>query len=325
MADEPDGTPTKQPAPAFADPIPGVIGHGTITLFSGASGAGKTIFVSDYCRRFIDGRTIHGYPTNRPTTLCYITADRPWFPTYASTFANVGLSDIAYYSIADHLSPTDEDPRKWSKYREGELLERCLQRANPPPGSLVFLDPAIPLFVLGNQNAPKDVATTCHFWRQLINLYDISLFCMANIVKQKADPAGKHTRPQDRLSGSGAWAAHTDTQIWLIDDDERGGPVRLGWKPRRGPEWEGSFTFDEATRLFVPHTPLGDVGSLDEAVMAVLALLPADGLRFTDWCDLAIEHRGISRRTFQNYRTALQTHGYIILGEDACYYRRKPS
>jgi hypothetical protein len=308
----------------WPDPIPGVLHHGGLVLFSGASGAGKTVFVSEWCRNFLEHLPINGYPTNCPPSFCYIAADRPWDPTYADTFSNVGLGGIHRYSLADD---DHEDPLHWTPESTFELIRRVFTKAAPQPGALVFVDPVAPLLIYGNQNDAKCCARTMHFYRRLIRQYDVTLLCMANVVKQKNDPASKHTRPEDRQSGSGALAAHSDTQVWLIDDDGADAPVRLGWKPRRGPRWEGEFTFDPTTKLFIPHTPLTDVGNTPapDRPTQVLELLPDEGLRYTEWEERACNELNIGPKTFESHFSTLKKRSVIVKDIDGRWHRRKPS
>ena len=56
-----------------ADPIPGIIPHGSLCIFSGASAVGKTILKSQWCYALV-----HGEPILEPTSTCeYVEVTGP--------------------------------------------------------------------------------------------------------------------------------------------------------------------------------------------------------------------------------------------------------
>ena len=85
----------------FPDPIPGIIQFGSTTLFAGSSGSGKSTFLTEWVKRWRDGRTICRHPTNPPTEFYYLTTDRPWAEDHEQRFARVGITDIPHFALAD--------------------------------------------------------------------------------------------------------------------------------------------------------------------------------------------------------------------------------
>lgn len=229
----------------FPDPIPGIIPFGSLTVIAGASGAGKTILLADWLQRMRTGRTICGHMTNPATAYYVLAADRDW-STYARAFGAAGFPDVNRYVLAE-----DEgfDPRNWGKKQSAlALFEKCLECLEPIPGSWVSADPVAPLFIQGNQNDARDVALSLHWFRKMAKKYQITLALFANVGKQKSEET--YRRAQDRIAGSGAFVAYSDTQI-SVDQDEAG-VMTMRWTPRLGPMEEHQFMFSKETHLFVP-------------------------------------------------------------------------
>lgn len=234
----------------FPDPIPGIIPFGTLTLFAGAPGVGKTAMLADWCARWRDGRTICGKATNRPTGFYYLAADRQW-KSHQQWFDAVGFSDIIHYSIADDLL---YDLAKIQKsFNAIVCFEEAVRRLNPIPGSHLFVDPASPLFIAGDPNRARDVAASLLRFSRVAQQLQICITCTAHFGKQKGDPREQYVRPQDRIAGSGAFAGFSDTQIYLVDPLPPDQAYHiLGWVPRHGPSEEFHFTRNDQG-LFVPY------------------------------------------------------------------------
>lgn len=327
---QPPDTPETPPT-IYPDPIPKILPFGSLTVFAGASGVGKTIILSEMLVRIRDGRTVWGHPTNRPTGFFYLAGDRPWSPTFTDTFAVAGFPDIAHYALADDRKK--RSPRSWLQTKfDTSLLETILRdKLQPIPGSLVVIDPAYPLFTLGNQNDAKSVATTLHWFRDLIAEYQITLICCANVAKEREGE--KVRRSQDRVSGSGAFIAYSDTNMYMHDGEGEGYPVIFGWTPRRTAPEQFPVEFDPKTQLFVPYTgilpasPIEDTLAYLEAKVAELYALipPAVGpdcwVPTAELIPKALEALGVSLATIKRYLDTLDKNGLI----ERCYgkVRRK--
>jgi len=252
----------------YPDPIPRILLHASVNVVSGASGAGKTILMAEWMQRLRDGRSICGHLTNKPTAIYHLAADRDW-RTYAAAYAAAGFADVERYVLAEDPA---FDPRAWGKKRDAlTLFEdclKCLGENGPIPGSVVNVDPVAPIFIQGNQNDARDVALSLHWYRKIARKYQITLLLYANTAKQKQDDG--YRRPQDRISGSGAFVAYSDTQIALEQDEDRVLTLRL--VPRRHPYQEFLFQFDAKTELFIPY--VATAAGLSDAQLAVLALVP---------------------------------------------------
>jgi hypothetical protein len=311
---------------AFPDPIPGVLPFGTVTIFAGAPGVGKTAMLADWCARWRDGRTICGHPTNRPTAFYYLAADRQW-ASHQQWFELVGFPDIPAYSLADDTA-FDIRQLLYSRNAHDHFLW-CFNHLNPIPGSHVFIDPVSPLFIAGDPNRARDVAVSMLRFSRLCADRQINISCIAHFAKQKTDPKEQYTRPQDRIAGSGAFSGFTDTQIYLID------PVPpkqkwhiLGWNPRHT-EAE-TFHFKRNKQgLFVPYEGLVDEakdGKHDRPTQ-VMTLIPDtdDGISLSDLFEKVQPAFEISLATLKRDLTVLLARGVIERTAWGRYKRRKLS
>lgn len=257
----------------FPDPIPGIIPFGTVTLFAGAPGAGKTAMLADWIVRMRDGRPIWGHPTNPATQYCYIAADRQW-ASHQQWFDAVGFSDIPRYSLADdpYFNLAELTPDKALKLFHS-ALSQCNNGQPPLPGAFVTVDPVSPLFIAGAPNDSRSVAKTLLAFSREARSFRVSLMLTAHFGKQLADKTARYLRPQDRISGSGAFSGFSDTQIYLCDPDPPDHPFHLlGWNPRHRPPEEFPCQRNEHG-LFVPY----DIMREDEVAAHVLDTLTATG------------------------------------------------
>lgn len=247
--------PLVQPVQLYPDPIPGIIPFGTVTVFAGAPGVGKTAMLAEWIQRWREGRTIWGHATNPATAYYYIAADRQW-ASHQKWFELVGYPDIVHYSIADD-GAFDRD----AIMRPGEalkLLGSIFARLGIIPGAHLFLDPMSPIFVMGSPNDPRAVARTLLEFSAWCQTLKINITATAHFGKQKGDTKERYVRPQDRIAGSGAFSGFSDTQVYLVDPEP---PLilqhTLGWNPRHSRPQEFACTRSE-NGLFIPHDVMKD-------------------------------------------------------------------
>jgi len=305
----------------FPDPIPGIIPFGTVTLFAGAPGVGKTTMLAEWCRRWRDGLTICGHATTRPTAFCYITADRPW-SEYVPMFAAAGFGDIPHYALADDTTRSLADLRDPKKV--AEVFSRTLDQLQIPPGAHVFVDPISPLFIVGDPNKQRDVAVSMLGFSRRCTEYQINLTCTVHFGKQKSDPRQRYTRPQDRIAGSTSFAGFSCTQIYFCDPEPPQQPYSLlGWNPRHHPAEDFKFVRDDAG-LFVPfHEEL----VADDTAEQVLGCLPPNGEDIpVNTLVVAVKvHHNLSRRAVYLALDALIRQRRVLRMGRGKYRRIQPS
>ena len=258
----------------FPDPIPGIIPFGTLTIFAGAAGVGKTAQLAEWIVRSRAARPIWGHTSHPATAYCYIAADRQW-ASHQRWFDLVGYPDIPRYSLAD--DPDFDLNTLHNPKTALELLPYALDRAfngQPcPAGAHVIIDPISPIFIAGNPNSSRDVARTLLGMSRECQKRQINITATAHFAKQASNPQERYQRPQDRIAGSGAFAGFSDTQIYLVDPEPPHQPWHLlGWVPRHAKPEEFPCTRNEHG-LFVPY----DVMREDETASHVWDVLEARG------------------------------------------------
>lgn len=252
----PKPTPRPSPSstfPTFPDPIPGILPFGSVNLFGGASGVGKTTMGAPLAAALRSGTEYFGRPTNPPTGIYYLAADRDW-RTYGTKFTAARYPDIPHYALPD--DPT-EIPKARAPRSQFDLFERCMRKLDPSPGGFVFVDPIAPTFIRGDQNRAWDAATAMHHFRWVARAYHVTLLCFSNVVKERTD-AG-FTRARDRISGSGAFGAYSDTQWYLLNGQSPMTRI-FGWAPREEAEVEYVVRFNADTILYEYESGPWDVG-----------------------------------------------------------------
>jgi hypothetical protein len=303
----------------WPDPIPGLLPFGTLTIFAGAPGVGKTTMLLEWLRRWRDGRTICTHPTTGPTWVYYVCADRGLLRE--DFYALAGFSEqLSFYSVVSADSGLNVDDLQKSTHGK-DLLRHVLTALQPIPGSHLIIDPISPLFISGSPNAQRDVAASLIRLSRTIEEYQINITGTAHFGKQKADKNDRYRRPQDRISGSGAFSGYSDTQIYLVDPEVKQPYYLLGWNPRYSKPEEHKFTREQ---WFVPYIGLDDVGVDPDRPTQIAELLPVDGLRYTEWSDLAQHTFSISERTFERAFALLKDRGIILKDDDGRWHRITP-
>ena len=311
---------TRQSNPRnFPDPIPGVIPFGTLTIFAGAPGVGKTTMLAEWIKRWATGRTICEKPTNPPTAFYFLAGDRQW-ASHQQWFDAVDYPDIPHYSLADDR--TFNRSMLKSSQRTDELIKICLDKLKPIPGSHLFVDPLSPLFISGNPNQPRDVATSLLGFSAICQDYVLNLTATAHFGKQKSDPKEQYTRPQDRIAGSYAFSGFSDTQVYLIDPQPPKEPFHvLGWVPRHAPSETFHFKRDEDTGLFIPYQHYTE----QTRVEAVYALVPDEPLAQSAIIGKAQKATGLTVRSIERYLAQLVKERRIVKVMKGVLCRAKPN
>jgi len=311
--------------PIFPDPIPTVIPFGTLNFLAGASGAGKSRMLAAWWDRWQRGATINGYPTNPPTGLYWIFADRGWLEDGAEIMRQYGRTaqDVPHYNLADQKIP----PVKRTPGEALNLLRLALDTLQPVRGATVYVDPAAPLFINGSINDPRAVAWSLFEYRRICIERQITLICTAYNVKKRTGTEDQYERPIDRLAGSGVFAGYSHTMMYIEEPCAERLSYRFGWRPRHAPEQEWEFEMDEAGRL-VPYQGLNAEHSdakYDRPTQLFL-LIPEgeDGIDTSDLITLAFERLNIKKsavyqdlRKLEDRRLIRTTPGHV--------WRRKPS
>jgi hypothetical protein len=304
--------------PPFLDPIPGIMPFGTLTMLSGAPGAGKTAMIAEWYVRLRDGRSIWGYLTNPPTGFAYIASDRSW-SSHQQWFDLAGMPDIPRYSLADdpHFDIKDiEESKALAMFHDA--LKQCNNGEPPIPGSFVTVDPVTPLFIAGSPNASRPVAKTLLAMSREARSFQITLLLVGHFGKQPADRNARYQRPQDRIAGSGAFSGFSDTQMYLCEPDPPDHPFHLfGWNPRHQRPEDFMCQRNEHG-LFVPY----DVMKEDSVASEVFDCLePAGPTSIARIKDRARDDHNHSPMTVKRALVRLIEQGRIVKIKRGLYAR----
>lgn len=280
--------------PQFPDPIPGLLPFGSICTLAGASGVGKTCLYATMIRRWLDGKTICGFPTNRPTQIGLLVGDRRW-ASHRQWLDAAGVSEeeIAVYSLRDDETFPWNDLRLWPKVHD--LFSRALDRLQLDPGSLLLTDP-MALWIPGRVNDYKDVAVGLGVLDRIIKPRQLTMQGIFHQSKQIADKSQQYARPQDKILGSAAQLGFSDTAFYLMGPEDLDTPYYgFGWVPHNAPAGTFKFTRD-AWGLFIPYIESAEYDKIE----AVYDCIPPDTHGITTGQllhRLEAKHVEIGRRT----------------------------
>lgn len=317
--------PPPLPAPSiqsFLDPIPGLIPYGSICTLSGASGTGKTRMMAGWLKRWVDGKTICGHQTNRPTAIGIIAVDRRW-SQYQALFHQVGLPDIPHVAFRDMIN------FPWANLRTAAgrigALKQAFDRLRLPAGALIMVDP-LSVFVTNKLMDYSEVAIGMSEIDKELKSRQFTCLGAFHTHKVYANKNDRTLRPQDRILGSGAQIAFTDTSIYLASPAEMDEPYyELGFIPHNAAPEQHHFSMDK-TGLFIPFARGGKDSkkSTDERIAAMMLLIPEpDGISGGDLLGLCIENFGISRATYFRDVQKAQSLSMIEIDELGYIRRRK--
>ncbi len=314
--------PTHQSRQVPFDLIPKVLRPGTLNLFGGASGVGKTAMLAEWLVRFRDGRTICRQPTRIPPGIGIVTCDRGWH-SHQEWFDRVGFPDIPRYSIADDLS------FNLDAFQNGALLFKVLEtailRLRLPPESLVVVDP-IALFIAGTLLDYKSAALSLLKLGRICRQLQVTIIGSMHTCKQKGGTENTFLRPQDRILGSAALSGYTDTQLYLVGPEETETDYyELGWVPHNGPNDVFRFARDKKTGLFIPYAVSESERAQVQAYLCALITTELAGTKMEDIVQAAEDHLRITRRTVQRHLDDLITAGRVEKVGYARYRRIVPS
>lgn len=243
-----------------------------MNILAGAPGAGKSAFFAQMAIAFRDGEPFYG---KQPIAIPFqgiISADRSWAQSTSKWFQALGWGDIPAYSLQDDDQFAPFRLRK--KDNRITIFRECLERLEPPWGSLVYVDP-IALFLGGNLNDYDACMVACMEIRRLAKKRGVTILGLAHAGKQRNDPNSRYARLQDRILGSAALFGYTDTQLYLAEPSElSGAPYYMFlWHPHHAPAEDFKLTRD-AWGFFTPYREVGTL-STRTRVLDAIPLPPA--------------------------------------------------
>lgn len=318
MSDDSAVTLSQAASQPYPDPIPEIMPFGSISTFAGAAGVGKTALYASWIRRWLDGKTICGHQTNRPTEIGLLLGDRRW-QSHRKWLdaAGVDPGEVKVYSLRD------DDTFNWNDLRIGpkigDAFQRSLDKLNLAPGGLLLTDP-MALWLPGKINDYKDVAVGLGILDRILKPRDLTNMGIFHQSKQIADKSQQYNRPQDRILGSAAQIGFSDTAMYLLGpEDLDTNYYGFGWVPHNTLA-ETFYFVRDAWGLFVPYR-------IDEEQLEkILACIPYDPTSTIAIIRLVQEvYPDYSVRTVERRLNELYKQRRITKVSRGVYSRTKPS
>ena len=306
----------KRPIPASypPDPLPPLLKGGTLNVLGGSPLTGKTPLIAWLIRQFLEGQVL-GYPVpaNAVSEHCFLSMDRSFAQTAAQWFTDL---PVKVYAPHDDLAyDTDQVERKSHLV---EIFEDCLDRLNPAPNAVVWVDP-LTVFLGGSLLDVHSCFTACTKIRRRIQRRRITVIGTAHSSKQKANPQERYVNLIDRVAASAQLFAFLDTCFYLASPRELERNVyTLVTYPRTAASEQFDFVRAPKTGEFVLAPPDVEYG-------AVLALVPeppdlvATGELQRHLCVPG----GMSRATLFRQLRELIGQGQILQVRQGRYQRRR--
>jgi len=256
-------------APASRHPLPGIIQRGSLNLFCGASGVGKSALLATLMRDLRDGRLIFGHQPGTITGLGIVLTDRPWNQGAQQWFERAGFPEIRYYSLLDDRSFSLSKLRR--KHERAQFALEFVDKLKLPAGAVIALDPGGQFF--GGSLLDFDTcASAAQELTRGLSDRDQALLTLLHTPKAKNDPRSGYIRPQDRVLGSAALGAYSATQLVLISPEELDKPYyQFSWHSHLT-KAEVFYLDRDEHGLFVPYS-----GADEGNCQRVLLLFPDDG------------------------------------------------
>lgn len=315
------------------DPLFPILLGGTVNVFAGASGTGKTALLASWAKAFRDGTPICGYqPGDISGGIYLISADRSYVQSTKRWFELAGWGDIPCYSLQDDLTFNMQRLRK--RADRVDILKYCLDKLQVQPKSVTLIDP-LGLFLGGNLLDYDTCLVACSEIRRIAQTRQTTMIGLAHASKQIADPKRRYLRLQDRVAGSTAIFGYSDTQIYLAAPEELSTakqPIShytLYWNPHHSPS--ETFALDRtdsglftAANKIVDERPANATPVLEKAMTLLEWINPdSNGTSYGDlyllitqnpkldigsertlhrWLNMLIEHHLIEKVGFGSYR-----------------------
>ena len=250
-----------------------VLPTGSVHLFAGAAGVGKTSFLARLCQALVlEQPFLGGRATRCPAKIGVITSDRPW-SDHEQWFSAAGLSDVPHYSLVDDQA--FEWGRLGGRVDRMDIFDQAVAHLQLPPDSLLILD-TIALFLGGDVLNYDRVARHLGPLHQRCQRHDWTIIGTTHTAKMRVGKEHRYARPQDRVLGTAALVGCADTVLHLA------GPVEtetalweLSWHPHHAKPGHVELTRDEVG-LFEEVVPMLLPSVSSEQLARVLSQIPLD-------------------------------------------------
>lgn len=238
----------------------GILPSGEFHLFAGPSGSGKTTYLFQFREEYAAGRPIFNHVT-RPVPHLYISIDRSE-QNVKATLARLNLP--ANFPILSGINRTDLESI--------DSIFMLLEKSHPDI-RLVFIEGIATLVPNGKVSDYKVVADFCKKIARYCLKRGITIIGSVHATKTKEND--RFLNPRERILGSVAWAAFTET-VFLFDpvdpDADTADRIKLWILPRNAPKEVHEMKFAGGRLVAAPPASLSSAESLDR-LLNFLSLL----------------------------------------------------
>lgn len=185
-----------------------------VSIIAGASGAGKTSIIMQLFHALQTGTPFFGMASKPGLKIGYIASDRGGDSlSYWANIMDVDMTQIPTISLIKddtvNLNHLEKNPMNLLI----SLIKRLL------PCDLLVIDPMIIFFGCDTKSYTAN-AQRLIYLNRVAHLHHVTILGTHHAVKARTDFG--YRRPQDRISGTGAFLGYSSTQIFLDTPEESG-------------------------------------------------------------------------------------------------------
>jgi len=275
-----------------------IIPKHAVHLVGGPSGSNKTTMLLQLLvQEWSKGRPVFGN-TSHPVPWVYISADRPSDSVW-ETMERIGIpkDSVRIYSVVDHGKVMDIE----------SVIKECLTMTPRP--ELVVIE-GLASLMKGSYNNYQHVAKLLTLLTLICTKEQITIIGVVHSTKTKQGE--EFLNPRQRVMGSVAWAAYSETILLLeplgLEKDSTTNLRRLFVLPRNSKEFSIDFQLDANGRLTAIATEKED--DLAEALVLVhtQTMKPNETFSTADFV-FQVEQLGYKKRTAEKILTKFTEEG----------------
>lgn len=282
---------------AKSDLVQSLLPTHEVSIIAGASGAGKTSITMQLLSAIQHHKPFFGLATTPNIRVGYIAADRGGDSLeHWSKIMDVDLSQIKIRSLIK------DDDINLSKFETRPMALLLDLIRDMMPLDLLIIDPLIVFFGTDTKSYTTNAKCLIQLNR-VAHQHKVTILGIHHAVKARTDFGFK--RPQDRISGTGAFLGYSSTQIFLDTPEESGLPHHtlhiishtapgMELRLRRNASAVFELITDEETKV----------------AQLILGAVPINGTAATN--EIVATLGNVPRRTIELYLTKLLKEGLLV-------------
>lgn len=251
-AGEPPAAPRSAPINFLVEPR--LLPAGGIHLLGGAPMAGKSTFLAQFLRQFVDPDPLFlpgmSFSKLAPEEIGVILSDRPWDRNCA-WYEKVGLGEIPHYALAGDPEAAAFLAKPRPAPTGIALLKFCLERL-PKTVKLVAVDVLTNGFCGGNIFHGASLFQHMNALHGLVKERGLTVLGTCYGIKLKQGKNERYQRAIDRIIGASQLRGSADSILYLEAGEETTADYqRLSWYSRHGQDQTVGLSRSPETGLFV--------------------------------------------------------------------------